>query len=608
MSVNSVLKTAREGNSRAKLDGRPDRQRGITSFLTWSFFLANFLTAVDAAEGSTRSAANDAADGHGHHASDPDLSALAARPVQQTEMESGSGNPSAPVAQSQAATPSPQGEPIKLGAPLPVGPIDGHTPISEGGATAANTSSGIQYVDNQGNSHGEPEIGSNINNTTNNYFLSDSHNNSTTTINEIYSTDSHDITNNVTIIADEVGHSVTPVIGIVENIVEVSENTAPVIGQTVSLIGEVVGDTVSTLLGDTVPTLVGDVVGGALGAVDHTLSDVIPNLAGVVVADLGDTGHALSDVLDTSSAPIVSPADSVVGTIIDVADHPLSTVISDLAGTVGADTGDTVQAPLVAFDTTVAPIISLVASTTDATLDTVDHTVSALVPDIAGSNATPSDNIVVSLVGSATDLISAPTTAADVPGAGSHAIEPILAALTGDVSSPDTSPNQPTALLSVQADLSLSTQPSDLVGGALHVADTTGSTSADPPSADSTHLNAGVVIGTTLDATLSAAGLSSAGSMTFGSTPVAPDAGSDPATAGYTQQSIVLHDLGSSESPATTATSTDTGGIGTIITSALGIGHSQTDVHATTTQDTPHVSILPLADDLHTHTHIGLFG
>src|SRR5690242_6583094 len=58
------------------LDGasptRPERQRGMWNFLTWSFFLANFLTATEVAGGAAHAAQS--ADGNapdGSHSADP---------------------------------------------------------------------------------------------------------------------------------------------------------------------------------------------------------------------------------------------------------------------------------------------------------------------------------------------------------------------------------------------------------------------------------------------------------------------------------------------------------------------------------------------------------
>jgi hypothetical protein len=506
------ISTSTEGD---KL-GQPERQRGLWSFLTWSFFLANFLTATDMMGGHAQAATSTAGPGDDAHSSgDSATSPGPALPgVQHAVLE---------AIPPEAAPQAPETK-IALNAVDLTGL--GGPPAVE----APQAPVGSQPMQTSMGSMTSPSL---LFDTVNNYYSSDSHDTTSTTVNNYTTIDTHDTINTVTNIIDAVVPPVlTTVTDIVDSLPPVVDQVVDTVVGTVSTAVEDVGqlvDTVlpavTTVLGDTVPAIVSD-LGDVVSTVPHILSDVVDTVLPTVTTALTDTVPAVvSDVAD-----VVSTVPHIVSDVVDTVLPVVTTALTDTVPTVVSDVADVVS--------TVPQIVSDVV---DTALPTISTVLSAV------------DPIVVPDLGGAIDLDGVTNPLATVVDQGN----PISALL-----SPDTTP----------------------AGG-------------DTPI-DLVH------------SLVSDIGISSSGSLNFAAEAPAAIASPDEAPTGtsYTQYNLAVQDA-SVSADASTSASTDTGGITTIITSALGIGaqaNTPTNDHSHDSDPSPtHTSLI---DDLHTHLHSGLFG
>ena len=115
-----------------------------------------------------------------------------------------------------------------------------------------------------------------------------------------------------------------------------------------------------------------------------------------------------------------------------------------------------------------------------------------------------------------------------------------------------------------------------------------------------------------IGSTLGSLGVSSSGSLSFAGD--APDTMASHdivgSASGYSQFNLAVSDA-SHDASLSSSESTDTGGITTIIASAIGIGHTRPNSTSETIPDHggDHQPVhLPVLDDLHSHLHVGLFG
>ncbi|AGK59124.1 hypothetical protein HYPDE_37263 [Hyphomicrobium denitrificans 1NES1] len=326
---------------------RPERQRGMWSFLTWSFFLANFLAATEIIGGSAHAAIVDSDHGDASHSGDGSSYSGVSQPeMQPLTLESLPADGG-----SHAADPKIAFDPIAGGANVvpDLMPVYADSPVAQpniqtGAGSDANASgSSTSY------------------NTNNNYYSSDSHDAATTIINNYVSTDSHDLTSNVTTILNTV---VNPVVDVVEHVTGI---VAPVIGiadATVQDAAQVVAQIVGGL---------GDLTGEVTSTVDATLG-MVTGVAGGLVGDVVDTAtHAVGGLLG-DAAPLLSDLTSTVTTVADSTIHVLGNaslitglgdVGSNAAGIIGS-TADSVGSVIASGADVASGIHDLLGNTLDS--------------------------------------------------------------------------------------------------------------------------------------------------------------------------------------------------------------------------------------------------
>jgi hypothetical protein len=251
----------------------PVRQRGLWSFLTWSFFLANFMTFFEGAEGSARAASADADPHHGlqpvadDHPWGPGAGDFSRAALEGPSLTQDSASPDLKTAMNPI---NPAGV-----APFTLQPTE--TPAMpdhsfQASASQAASGSGGVVVDG---------------NTSNNFFFSqDSHDLYNALTNNHFNFDHHD--------SLHVGEILQPIVTTVDS--------------TIQIVGELVHDT--TVLAehtiDTVVSTVADLAGTAAGVVETVLPGVTGTVAGVVEGAAGTVGAIVQ------SSPVITAASSAL--------------------------------------------------------------------------------------------------------------------------------------------------------------------------------------------------------------------------------------------------------------------------------------------------------
>jgi len=510
----------------ARTEPRPERQRGLWSFLTWSFFLANVLTASELMNGSAHAASTDGDANSAHPSGSDDGNVTLGNDPSGMQHTSLEGTSPVLLSDPNETKVAVNGMNAELSAAQGV---ESPVQVAALSATAMSldaASSWASPVDGAGSPPGGDTGG----------IGAGGHDPGTTTIIEIIH-DGGNILGPVGTIVDTV---TAPIVGAVGDVVY---SVVPVVNEVVNTVTQTVAsavDTVDHLLGtvtsavsDTVPAVVSDVAGIVTGIADAAtgLADHALDTASNVVSDLTQTVSSL-----TSSASDV--VDAALNTVTTTVSDTLPALVSDATGLVTgvADTATTVVDHTL---DTASNVVSDLGHTIDSAASTVTDTASTLVSD-AGS-----------AVSNLTDTGPIATLVSDQSPVGT-----LLSSATG---SSDSSSSAPTDVL-------------HSVTGAL--------------------------------------GLSSSGSLSFADNTPDPTTSSDtaPAAGGYSQYNISVQDA--SEHIDASSTTPDTGGITTIVTSALGIG---TPSHTDQTASSDHTSDTqpthtPLVDDLNSHLHSGLFG
>jgi hypothetical protein len=109
---------------------------------------------------------------------------------------------------------------------------------------------------------------------------------------------------------------------------------------------------------------------------------------------------------------------------------------------------------------------------------------------------------------------------------------------------------------------------------------------------------------------MSEIGIGSSGSLSFADESLNLNASQDStAAAGYSQYNLAVQDA-STQTEVSEPVSVDTGGITTIIASALGVGQQSTTTDANSSDNSSDQQVLntPLLDDVHSALHSGLLG
>jgi hypothetical protein len=326
----------------------------------------------------------------------------------------------------------------------------------------------------------------------------------------------------------------------------------------------------------------------------HNVTTVIDNIVNPVV---GVVEHA-TDVV----APVINIVDTTVQgatqVVTDAVDH-VGQIASDALGIVTNVAGDVVG--------DVLQVAGGVTSSAGDVLGTVTHTVTDLVADSVGtvtplvsdltSTATSVADSTIHTVG---DAVGNLITSGDIGDAGNNALSTVDHLTDATVSSlGDT--------LSLVHDVAAPASLDTLTSPVTSLLDHDGS----PSSAIASDTGATSGVHDLLGSTLGSLGVSSSGSLSFSSdapdTVASNDAGTS--TSGYSQFNLAVSDA-SHDASTSVPVSTDTGGITTIIASAIGIGSHTTN---STSDSVDHASDqqpvhLPVIDDLHSHLHLGLLG
>jgi hypothetical protein len=259
-----------------------------------------------------------------------------------------------------------------------------------------------------------------------------------------------------------------------------------------------------------------------------------------------------------------------LGDVADTATH----VVSDLVGDV-------------------APLVSDVTSTVTTVADLTVHALG----DVAGT----ATHAVVGPVGDAP--LASDLTVTTIADATVHTLgDAAISNLIGDAPQTVTSLAD-SVIHSVTASASLDTLTSPVTS----LLDHDGSAASTVASAADTTSDLNDLLGNTLHSL----GVSSPGSLSFAAETPDTFASHDAvaSSSGYSQFNLAVSDT-SQDTGVSAPTSTDTGGITTIVASAIGIGSHATNTtsdsgdHASDTQPVH----LPVLDDLHSHLHLGLFG
>ena len=162
---------------KAEGSDHPERQRGLWSFLTWSFYLANFLTAAAIDGGAARAATIDAESGSRPSGDEPSTSTLPRHDIMPAVLET-----------FPAAGPLQTNEMLSSNDPLGAPSFDAQPayvnnvldPLGGASGSGAGRSGGVS-----GYSGGSSTV--------NNFFSTDSHDVSITNINSYLSIDSHGV-------------------------------------------------------------------------------------------------------------------------------------------------------------------------------------------------------------------------------------------------------------------------------------------------------------------------------------------------------------------------------------------------------------------------------
>jgi hypothetical protein len=155
-----------------------------------------------------------------------------------------------------------------------------------------------------------------------------------------------------------------------------------VIGPVLGSVGDVVSDVVQVV--DTVveqviaPLLggVGDALGDVVQALDPVLEQVVAPVLGIAGDVLGDVVHALDPVLEQVVAPVLGIAGDVLGHVVQVLDPVVEQVVAPVLGVAGDMLGDVIQVLDPALEHVVAPIL-------DSAGDVLGDAVHVLDPVIA---------------------------------------------------------------------------------------------------------------------------------------------------------------------------------------------------------------------------------
>jgi hypothetical protein len=187
----------------------------------------------------------------------------------------------------------------------------------------------------------------------------------------------------------------------------------PVLGPVLGSVGDVVGDVVQVV--DTVleqviaPVLggVGDVLGDVVQALDPVLEQVVAPVLGGVGDVLGDVVQVLDPVLEQVVAPVLGGVGDVLGDVVQVLDPLVEQVVAPVLGSVGNVLGDVVQVLDPVVEQVVAPVLGGVG-------------------DVLGDVVQALDPVVEQVAAPVADVLSAPL--ASLLGLGAGGGSPILVA------------------------------------------------------------------------------------------------------------------------------------------------------------------------------------
>ena len=144
-------------------------------------------------------------------------------------------------------------------------------------------------------------------------------------------------------------------------------DVGPVIGPVLGSVGDVVGDVVQVV--DTVleqviaPVLgsVGDVLGDVVHALDPVLEQVVAPVLGIAGDVLGDVVHMLDPVLEQVVAPVLGTAGDVLGDVVHVLDPLVEQVVAPVLGIAGDVVGDVVHALDPVIEQVAAPVADVLS-------------------------------------------------------------------------------------------------------------------------------------------------------------------------------------------------------------------------------------------------------
>ncbi|MBS0233237.1 MAG: hypothetical protein JSR99_07100 [Proteobacteria bacterium] len=260
---------------------QPERQRGLWSFLTWSFFLANFLTATEFYGGGAHAATADSTQGNGSsHGGDDGHSAAPPVPgVEPSLLENNFGGQQALPHGLTSAISGLAGSPMS--GPIGLANDANSTMASHGGSAPASIPLGDAY----------------------NNIL-----------------DAANVDQHGTPLAGEI---IQPVQAIVET---VTQTVTDVVHDVSAIIGGAVGATTQVL-------------DGVVGAVTHVVTDTLGNAAGSVLSSVDGITHTATAALGTTIEGVTHAVDHVVPDIVGAID----TTLSGLTGPV-ADLGSVLSA------------------------------------------------------------------------------------------------------------------------------------------------------------------------------------------------------------------------------------------------------------------------
>lgn len=253
---------------------QPERQRGLWSFLTWSFFLANFLTASEFYGGSAHAATTESTPGNGspHGGDDGHSAAIPAPGVEPSLLENNFGSEQALPHGLTSATGSLAGSPVS--GPLALANDANSTMASHAGSASPSIPLGDAYnnildaanVDHQG--------------------------------------------------APYMGEILQPVQAIVET---VTQTVTDVVHDVTAILGGAVGTTTQLL-------------DGVVGAVTHVVTDTLGNATSGVLSAVDGIAHTATTALGTTIEGVTHAVDHVVPDIVGAVDTTLSSLTGSAAG------------------------------------------------------------------------------------------------------------------------------------------------------------------------------------------------------------------------------------------------------------------------------------